>query len=61
MTQTIVNKIIETYIVSLTKSGYGKDEIEKAITPGIVGFERRVRRQEEGGTPIHTLFENIQI
>ena len=34
-------------------SGYCIRELERAITPGIVGFQRRVSRQNQGGDPIH--------
>ena len=46
-------KIIQNYIDELIHSGYCLEEIERAVTPGLVGFQRRVTRQSEGGDPIH--------
>ena len=46
-------KIIEDYIQELVQSRCCIDEIERAVTPGLVGFKRRVIRQSEGGAPVH--------
>ena len=59
-TQRRRNEILEEYFESLKKSGYSWSDIEKYCTPGIVGYERRVKREGEGGTPIHRIGATIR-
>ena len=52
-TQQERNSILEEYITQLQSSGYSMDEIAKCMTPGIVGYSRRVTREALGGMPVH--------
>ena len=52
-TKRRVIEILERFISSLRKSGYSMIEIRKYVTAGIVGYERRVAREQSGGTPVH--------
>ena len=47
------NRILECYVTTLRRSGYNDNEIKKFATDGIVDYVRRVKREEEGGDPIH--------
>ena len=61
MTQKTKNNIREEYCESLRRSGYSNFDIEKFVTPGIVGYQRRAVRESEGGTPVHRLGVNIKL
>ena len=47
------NRILEGYVTTLRRSGYNDNEIKKFATDGIVDYVRRVKREEEGGDPVH--------
>ena len=47
------------YIEELSSSGYSHEEIERAMTPGIVGIERRRERELADGAPAHRLGATI--
>ena len=47
------NRILECYVTTLRRSGYNDNEIKKFATDGIVDYVRRVKREEEGGDPVH--------
>ena len=51
--QTVKNQILEDYHQVLKNSGYSKPEIRKYTIAAIVGFTRRVVREEQGGVPVH--------
>lgn len=46
-------RIFECYVTTLRKSGFNDNEIKKFTTDGIVDYVRRVKREEEGGDPVH--------
>ena len=45
--------VLEGYTCDLIKAGYNYEDLHKYITPGIVGFEKRVTREKKGGYPAH--------
>ena len=53
VSQDIKCDIIQQYVNELVMSGYSLLELERYITPGLVGFIRRVKREQEGGVPVH--------
>ena len=52
--------ILDDYTNDMIASGYCMDELKNFITPGIVGFERRVSRELQGGAPLHRLGKDIK-
>ena len=58
--QETKNRIIEEYISTLEDSGYSQEEIRRYVTAVLVGFERRIKKHEEEGTPLHRAGANIK-
>ena len=60
VTQTVRNNVLDTYVRVLLKSGYSMNDIRNSMIPGIVGYERRVVREENGGVPVHRTGDTIR-
>ena len=58
--QDVKDKILEEYFDQLRRSGYEEKEIKRFEVNGIIGFERRVKREQEGGEAVHRDKTQIQ-